>query len=63
MRATTFKVKKSEPSFVLSTEVCPSFEAWTNFSKQDKTWAEFSTLKVAAQKTCIYVTLKQNSQT
>jgi len=23
-------------------------EAWTNFSWQDKTWAEFSTLEVAA---------------
>ncbi len=28
--------------------------AWTNFSLQDKPWAEFTTLEVAACKPCTY---------
>ncbi len=38
-------------------------EAWTNFSLQDKTWAEFSTLEVAAHVPRICAPMKQKSQT
>jgi hypothetical protein len=36
---------------------------WTNFSLRDKTWAEFSTLEVAACVLCACVAIKQNSLT
>jgi len=36
---------------------------WTNFSYQDETWAEFSTLEVAVCAPCSYVALEQNCQT
>jgi hypothetical protein len=32
---------------------------WSIFSKQDKTWAEFSTLEVAALAPCTYAGKKQ----
>jgi hypothetical protein len=34
--------------------------AWTNFSKRNKTWAEFSTLKVAVYIPCSNIALKNN---
>jgi len=36
---------------------------WTSFSYQDKTWAEFSILKVTASVLCNYVATKQNCLT
>jgi hypothetical protein len=35
----------------------------TNFSYEDRTWAEFSTLEVAARSTLIYISVKQNGLT
>jgi hypothetical protein len=37
--------------------------AWTNFSLQDETWAEFSTLEAAVCMPYSYLSLKQNSLT
>jgi hypothetical protein len=34
--------------------------AWTNFSQQDETWAEFSTLEGAVCMPCSYITMIQN---
>ena len=31
---------------------------WTNFSEQDETWAEFSTLEVAVCMPCIYFVME-----
>ncbi len=36
---------------------------WTNFSLQDKPWAEFSTLEVAACIPCTYCQVKQYNLT
>jgi hypothetical protein len=38
-------------------------QAWTNFSKQDETWTEFSTLEVAACVLCTCAAVKQNGLT
>ncbi len=36
---------------------------WTNFSQQDKTWAEFTSLEVAVFMLSAHVSVKQNSLT
>ncbi len=37
-----------------------SLEPWTNFSKQDKTWAEFSTLEMSICMLQIYGVIESN---
>ncbi len=49
----SLKIKKAITPIHLSLD-----NAWTNFSQQDKTWAEFSTLDVAERLPCTYVDMK-----
>ncbi len=49
---------------ILTTFMQINLESWTNFSQQDLTWAEFSTLEVAACiMSCAYHAVLQNSLT
>ncbi len=44
-----FRIRPQKPTLVCSYwNILLSTQAWTNFSWQDKPWAEFSTLEVAA---------------
>jgi hypothetical protein len=55
----------ASPTIVILTTLEVSFMlvAWTNFSKQDRNWAEFSTLEVTACLVCTCSAMKQNSLT
>jgi hypothetical protein len=39
-----------------------TLQPWTNFSLQDKTWAEFTSLEVAVFMLSTHVSVKQNGQ-
>ncbi len=47
----------------LEQEALRHMQVWTNFSKQDNPWADFSTLEVAASLPCTYSTVLQNDLT